>query len=78
MWLERFVIAVTSLSRDFLPRRGMPTRPVGFRDLPRQHGLFHVVVPVHPFLPMISTLKCAPSCPRRRDDHAATESQCSG
>ena len=50
MWLERFVIVVTSLHRDFLPSSwGMYTRRLGLGDVRRHDRAVPVAaVPVHP------------------------------
>ena len=56
MWLERFVIIVTSLHRDFLPSSwGMyyPTR-WDFMISSARSACSDAVLPVHPCLPMIS------------------------
>jgi molybdopterin-containing oxidoreductase family membrane subunit len=57
MWLERFVIVVTSLSRDFLPSSWGMYYPTKFdwSMYSRHDGLIlDAVLPLHPYLPMIS------------------------
>ena len=59
MWLERFVIVVTSLHRDFLPHRGgCTTRTIGMDDLHRTIGVRDAFFLFIRFLPMISILRC--------------------
>ena len=52
MWVERFVIVITSLHRDFVPSSWGMFYPdvLGLGDIVRQHGIVpHAAVPVHPF-----------------------------
>jgi len=74
MWLERFVIVVTSLSRDFLPSSwGMyyPTR-WDFATFFGSIGLFLTLLFLFiRFLPMISIFEMRTILPQAEvDDHA--------
>ena len=56
MWFERFVIVVTSLTRDYLPSSWGTYRATqwDYATFAGNAGIVHVsVLPVHPLLPMI-------------------------
>ena len=77
MWLERFVIVVTSLHRDFLPSSwGMYyADDLGLGDV-RRHDrpVLHAAVPVHPLPADDLDLRDADDrCPAARRGDESTE-----
>ncbi len=74
MWLERFVIIVTSLSRDFLPSSWGMFYPTGwdFATFLGSIGLFLTLLFLFiRFLPMISIFEMRTILPQAEvDDHA--------
>ena len=68
MWLERFVIIVTSLHRDFLPPLGRTTRlPVDFSMFVGTIGLFFALLFLFiRFLPIISIFEMRTILPKQR------------
>ena len=82
MWLERFVIIVTSLHRDFLPSSwGMYYRhDLGLGGVPRHdRPLPHAALPLHPLPAGDLDLRDAhASCPRPRARSRSHEGAASG
>jgi hypothetical protein len=74
MWLERYVIIVSSLAQDYLPSSWayLPGHPLGLGDLRGHHRTVPVpVLPVYPLLPMISIFEVRTLLPQAKVEEEA-------